>query len=207
VSTIAVSLAVEGTLDEIVLRQLLKQSSKAFEVTACYGRQGKDHLRQNIGRFNQAAVHKPFIVLADLDDEDCPPGLIGRWLPSGRHNNLVLRIAVKEVESWLLADAERFADFLGVRTDRMPQSPDTTPDAKGFLVDLAKRSRKRGIRDDIIPISGTTAQVGRNYVGQLMRFATTSWQIDTTACQRSLSLHKAMTALERFSPTLASQSR
>ena len=206
-SAIAVSLAVEGTLDEIVLRQLLKQSGKAFEVTACYGRQGKDHLRQNIGRFNHAAVHKPFIVLADLDDEDCPPGLIGRWLPGGQHNNLVLRIAVKQVESWLLADAERFADFLGVRTDRVPQSSDATPNPKAFLVDLAQRSRKRDIRDDIIPISGATAQVGRNYVGQLMRFATTSWRIDSTACRRSPSLHKAMTAVQRFSPRLARQSQ
>ena len=206
-SAIAVSLAVEGTLDEIVLRQLLKQSGKGFEVTACYGRQGKDHLHQNIGRFNHAAVHKPFIVLADLDDEDCPSGLIGRWLPGGRHNNLVLRIAVKEIESWLLADTERFADFLGVRTGRMPQSPDTTPDPKAFLVNLARRSRKRNIRDDIIPISETTAQVGRNYVGQLMRFATTSWRIDSTACRRSPSLHKALTAIQRFSPRLAMQSQ
>ncbi len=199
-SPITVSLAVEGMLDEIVLRQLLKQSGKEFEVTACYGRRGKDHLRQNIVRFNHAAVHKPFIVLTDLDGEDCPPGLIGRWLPDGQHSNLVLRIAVREVESWLLADAARFADFLGVRADRLPEWPDMTPDPKAFTVNLAQHSRRRDIREDIVPAFGTTAQVGRNYVGRLMEFATTSWQIDKTVCRRSPSLNKAMTAVERFSP-------
>lgn len=206
-SSLAVSLAVEGTFDEIVLRQLLKQSGKDFKVTACYGRKGKDHLRQNISRLNHAAVHKPFIVLADLDNEDCPPGLVGRWLPDGRHNNLVLRIAVREVESWLFADAERFANFLGVRKDRMPQSPDTTSDPKALLVDLARRSRKRDIRDDIVPAAETTTQVGRNYVGQLIRFATTSWQIDNTARTRSPSLLKAIEAVQQFSPRVAAQSQ
>jgi hypothetical protein len=192
-------------LDEIVLRQLLKQSDKNFEVTACYGKNGKDHLRKNIDRFNRAAVHKPFIVLTDLDNEDCPPGLIGRWLPQGQHNNLVLRIAIREVESWLLADAERIASFLGVRADRIPPWPDMTPDPKARLVDLARQSRRREIREDVVPTSGTTTQVGRNYVGQLMQFATTSWRIGA-ARLRSPSLHKAMTAVQRFSPVVATAS-
>ena len=119
-------------LDEIVLRQLLKQSGKEFGVTACYGRRGKDHLRQNIVRFNHAAVHKPFIVLTDLDGEDCPPGLIGRWLPDGQHSNLALRIAVREVESWLLADVARFADFLGVRADPIARVARHDAGSQGF---------------------------------------------------------------------------
>ncbi|MGA2866222.1 MAG: hypothetical protein ABSF95_17250 [Verrucomicrobiota bacterium] len=199
---IPVSLAVEGVLDEVVLRQLIEQSGPRFEVTACYGKRGKDHLRQNISRFNQAAVHKPFIILTDLDDEDCPPGLISRWLPSGPHCNLILRIAVREVESWLVADAERFARFLGVGEARLPQWPDLIPDPKADLVQLARRSRKRDIREDLIPASGSTSKVGRNYAGQLIQFASGGWTADAAACQRSPSLRKGLLSLRKFSPRI-----
>jgi hypothetical protein len=197
---IPVSLAVEGMLDEGVLRQLLTLSGKRFEVSACYGKRGKDYLRQNIGRFNQAAVHKPFIILTDLDEEDCPPGLVARWLPHGPHSNLILRIAVREIESWLLADAKRFADFLGVRPEQIPEWPDTEPDPKKLVVELARRSRKRSIREDLVPPPGSISKVGRNYVGQLMRFVSTDWQADEVVCRRSPSLNKALAALRRFSP-------
>ncbi len=201
--SIPVSLAVEGVLDESVLRQLLKQSGKQFEVSACYGKHGKDYLRQNVGRFNQAAAHKPFIVLTDLDVEDCPPGLVGRWLPHGQHDNLILRIAVREIESWLLADLERFAHFLGVRSDRIPQWPDSETDPKGLVVDLARRSRKRDIREDLVPAPESTSKVGRNYVGQLIRFVASDWQVDEAVCRRSPSLSKARAAVQRFSPQTA----
>jgi len=199
---ISVSLAVEGVLDETVLHRLLSESGKPFEINACYGRRGKDYLRQNVTRFNEAAVHKPFLVLTDLDEEDCAPSLVGRWLPRGRHANLILRIAVREVESWLLADVERFADFLGVRRERMPQWPDITPNPKELVVNLARSSRKRDIREDLVPVIGGTSRVGKNYVGQLMRFVTTIWKVDALAQQRSPSLRRALLALQRFSPQL-----
>jgi len=202
VTLIPVSLAVEGLLDEIVLRRLLELSGKRFAVGACYGRRGKDHLRENIGRFNHAAAHNPFVVLTDLDDEHCAPGVVGHWLPNGRHHNLVLRIAVREVESWLLADGERFANFLGVRRERIPQWPDLTADPKDLVVELARTSRKREIREDLVPIAGSTGKVGRNYGGQLMRFAATTWLVDEMARRRSPSLGKALRAVQCFSPQI-----
>jgi len=112
---------------------------------------------------------------------------------------MILRIAVREVESWLLADAERLADFLGVRRSRIPPCPDTTPDPKALIVDLAKSSRKREIREELVPAAGSTSKVGKNYVGQLLRFTISFWQIDARAQQRSPSLKKALLAVQRFS--------
>lgn len=198
---ISVSLAVEGQLDELVLRRLVSDSGRAFTVRACYGKRGKDHLRQNVPRFNTAAVHHPFVVLTDLDDEDCAPGLVARWLPRGRHANLILRIAVREVEAWLLADAERFAEFLGVRRERMPPWPDQAPNPKELVVALARQSRKRNIREEIVPSLGSTSKVGKNYVGQLMGFVTDHWRVDA-ALQRSPSLARALHALQQFNPLL-----
>jgi hypothetical protein len=200
-TSIPVSLAAEGPLDEQVLRQLLAKSGRPFAPGVCYGKKGKDHLQKNIARFNQAAAHVPFIILTDLDEEDCPPGLIGRWLPKGRHNNLVLRIAVREVESWLLADREHLAEFLGIPVILIPQQADNCPDPKFLLIDLAKRSPRRDIREDIVPLPGSTSKVGKNYVGQLTRFVTSQWHVDDATRSHSTSLDKAMHALIRFAPT------
>lgn len=46
--TIPISLAVEGELDERVLRELLKQSGCSFAPGVCYGKRGKDNLWQNV---------------------------------------------------------------------------------------------------------------------------------------------------------------
>lgn len=198
---IPVSLAVEGLLDEQVLRQLLEQSGRPFAPGVCYGKKGKDHLKQNVARFNQAAAHVPFIILTDLDEEDCPPGLIGRWLPKGCHNNLVLRIAVREVESWLLADREHLAEFLRIPAILIPQQTDNCADPKSLLIDLAKRSPRRDIREDIVPVPGSTSKVGKNYVGQLTKFVTSKWHVDDASRSHSPSLDKAMKALIGFAPT------
>lgn len=144
----------------------------------------------------------PFIILTDLDNDDCPPGLLNRWLPHGRNSNLVLRIAVREVEAWLLADRKRFAEFLGVAVSRLPQRPDECDDPKMFLVNLARGSRLREIRDDLIPTPLGTNKVGKNYVGQLIRFVTTKWCIETEALLHSPGLNSAMIALRKFSPKI-----
>jgi hypothetical protein len=200
-TSIPVSLAAEGPLDEQVLRQLLEKSGRPFAPGVCYGKKGKDHLKKNIARFNQAAAHVPFIILTDLDEEDCPPGLLGRWLPKGRHNNLVLRIAVREVESWLLADREHLAEFLGVLTTMIPQQPDNCTGPKSLLIDLARHSSRRDIREDMVPSPGSTSKVGKNYVGQLTKFVTSKWHVDDATRSHSPSLDKALKALIRFAPT------
>jgi hypothetical protein len=199
---IPVSLAVEGDLDEQVLRQLLRQSGKPFAPSVCYGRRGKDHLRQNVSRFNHAAQYTPFIILTDLDNEDCPPGLVNRWLPQGRNTNLVLRIAVHEVEAWLMADREHLAEFLGIPIAKVPQQPDDCTDPKLLLVNLARHSRKRNIREDLAPMPESTSKVGKNYTGQLIRFAFSVWRVDGASRRHSPSLDRAMNAVQRFTPVM-----
>lgn len=204
---IPVSLAVEGVLDEAVLSHLLAQSGKRFTVGACYGKRGKDYLRQNVARFNYAAAHKPFIILTDLDEEDCPPGLVNRWLPLGQHGNLVLRIAVREVETWLLADRDQLAGFLGIAGTEIPQWPDRQQDPKALLVRLASRSRKRDIREDLVPAHESTSKVGKNYVGRLIHFVRNAWRVDSATRKRSPSLDKAIKSLEAFVPALSRDAR
>lgn len=195
-----VSLAVEGPLDEQVLRQLISQSGKPIVVGVCYGNRGKDYLRHNVKRFNVAARHAPFIVLTDLDNDDCAPGLVKRLLPEKCSRNLLLRVAVHEIEAWLLADRKRMAEFLGVSAAKIPTRADDCEDPKTLLVNLARKSRRRDIRDDLVPAHLSTTKVGKNYVGRLALFVTTKWRVDDLARNNSPSLDKAWQALQRFSP-------
>lgn len=196
---VAISLAVEGPLDEQVLRRLIRQAGPTFAPGPCYGKMGRDDLRINVSRFNLAAPYKPFVILADLERDDCAPELLHEWLPGGAHPNLILRVAVHMVESWLLADRAAFASFLGVSRDLLPVQPDREIDAKLLTVRLARRSRKRMIRADLVPAKQSTSRVGKNYVGRLTEFVQTGWQIEQ-ARQHSPSLDRAVRALERFRP-------
>jgi hypothetical protein len=200
-NTIPVSLVVEGLLDEQVLRQLIAQTAQRFEPSVCYGKSGRDFVECNIPRFNQAARFQPFIVLADLERDECPPILIQQWLPDGTHPNLVLRIAVRMVESWLLADRQALARFLGVSPTlaAWPRQPDQETDSKLALINVARRSRYRYILEDIVPAPGGTSRVGKNYAGRLTQFVLAEWKVER-ACQASPSLDRAVRALQRYSP-------
>ncbi|WP_197673209.1 hypothetical protein [Leptolyngbya sp. O-77] len=122
------------------------------------------------------------------------------WLPCPKHPNLIFRVAVVEVEAWLLAHREAFAEFLGISVNLIPHNIDSEPDPKRLLIELTKRSRRRSLRDAIVPPQGSTAKIGRDYNGQLIQFVNQNWQANTArACSRSLD--RAMNAIAHFEPT------
>jgi hypothetical protein len=205
-SEVPITLAVEDELSEHVVRALLAQTSRGFLVGAVYGKRGADFLRQRILAFNNAARGSAHLVLTDLDTRACVPDLVEQWFgcriqeyPKRRHANLVFRVAVREIESWVMADRENFADFLGVRRSLIPAETDTIPDPKRFLLQLASQSRKRDLRSDIVPNPGDRRKVGPDYNGRLGEFTQTSWRA-SVACAHSASLAKAWKALLAFRP-------
>jgi hypothetical protein len=105
-----------------------------------------------------------------------------------------LRVAVRAVESWLMADVESISDFLAVAPSRLPLDPDLDPYPKQTFVNVARKSRKRAIREDIVPRQGSGARVGPGYAGRLIEFATQHWRPDQAA-QRSDSLRRCLDAL------------
>ena len=82
---ITVDLAVEGDLDEAVLRQLVQRKAPGLTAQDCLGKRGRDDLLPQLRGFSAAAVYRPMIVLADLDDIDCAPALVQASLPHGFH--------------------------------------------------------------------------------------------------------------------------
>lgn len=184
--------AVEGDLDEAIARRLLEHS--ALEPGKVYGRMGKQHLRQNIGGYANAARHTPWLVLVDLDDEaPCGGELVEAWMPD-RPAMLALRVAVREVEAWLLGDRTGIARFLNVSRDIVPRSPDALVDPKTSLVNIARRSRTRAVREGLPPRPGSGRSIGPLYVTELSRFVRDHWDVDAATTQSS-SLARCLAAL------------
>jgi len=123
-SVIPVHLAVEDDLSEAVLRRILDHVDRGYAIGRAYGRRGFGYLRESITGWNRAARFVPFIVLTDLDRRPCPLALIEEWLAEPRHPNLLLRIAVREVEAWLLADKANLARHLRAADKWFPAGPD-----------------------------------------------------------------------------------
>lgn len=199
---IPIQLAVEDDLSEAVLRKILTDSRRPFAIGTCYVGRGFGYLRRTIHGFNNAAKGTPFLVLTDLDRTECPPELIGTWLPEPLHPNLLFRIAVKEVEAWLLADQAGLASFLSIKRVLVPGDADAIEDPKAQLMDLAKRSSRRDLRADIVPPSGSTRRIGPNYNGRLISFVQGRWDI-SVAKRYSASLMRTVEAVSRFVPTWA----
>ena len=194
---ISINLAVEDDLSEAVLRKLLPAK---YTVSDCYKKRGFGYLKKNIRGFNNAAKGTPFLVLTDLDTAVCPPKLIKEWLSvSTPHHNLLFRVAVREVESWVLADRDHFAKFLGIKKEQVPVDVDEIDDPKEYLINLVRKSRKRRLREDIVPTRGSTAKQGPNYNGRLISFVEKVWN-PNEAMHTSLSLRRAIKAVENFRP-------
>ena len=192
---VALSAAVEGQVDEAVLRRLVALYGATLH--AVHGRTGKRSLVRNLAGYNAAAHHAPWVVLLDLDrDADCAVTAIADWLPQ-RSPQLCLRVAVRAVESWLLADAVAVACFLGVRAARVPSLPEALLDPKRSLVDLARESRKESIRRALVPRPKSGRPVGAEYTPLICEFAARRWD-PARASGRSPSLARALRCLERL---------
>lgn len=194
---VIINLAFEDPLHEAVLRKIFSQLN--FAVGKCFSHGGYGYLKTKIQGFNNAARVTPFLVLTDLDQVGCAPLLIKDWLPVPKHPNLLFRVAVREVESWVLAHRESMAKYLGVNKDKIPVKVDEILDPKKALINLARKSKYRAIREAIVPRTGSSAQQGPDYNGKLIIFVNDYWDVETAALN-SPSLQKMINALVSYNP-------
>jgi len=145
---------------------------------------------RSITGYNNAARFAPWIVLVDLDhDCDCAPPFARKWLVNPS-DGMCFRVAVRAIEAWLLADRERLAQLLGVRMTWLPTDPDSLDDPKRELINLARRSRRRVVREDLVPRLGSGRSVGPLYTTCMIEFVRdeiAGWRLDQAAlASRSL---------------------
>lgn len=196
-----VSGAVEGIVDEAVFRRLVR--SVRAEAGPSYGKNGKGHLLQRLGGYNNAARFSPWLVLIDLDhDADCAPPFVAAKLPAPAVF-MCLRVAVRKIEAWLLADRERLAKFLDVSVGLVPTDPEDLADPKQTLVNLARRSRSRDISRDLVPRHGSGRSEGPAYASRLIEFISRQrhgWR-PSVAARSSDSLARCLSSLRRLVST------
>jgi len=202
VTPIVISSAVEGVVDEAVVKRLIVEAGG--EIGPIYGKRGKSLLKQRVNGYNNAARYHPWIVLVDLNREaDCPPPLKAVWLPNPGPF-MCFRIAVREIEAWLLADHERFASFFRVRLSDVPSEPELLDDPKEAVIELSRRSRSRDIRLDMVPRPGSGRKIGPAYVSRLIEFVSDpqrGWRPERAA-RSSDSLNRSLTRIRELVESL-----
>lgn len=196
---IPIYLAVEDELSEWVLRRALSLRPVEYAVGGVYGNEGFGYLKKQAPAFNNAAKRCPYLLLTDLDEYECPPQLIEQWLGRPKHPQLLLRVAVREVESWLLGDATGLSHFLGLRMVVHLTDPEKSADPKEDLLKLALKSPRRSMREALVwkdKASGRLSQ-GPDYNATLAKFVSNNWNV-TTARTKCPSLERLFTALARI---------
>jgi len=187
--------AYEDALSLDLIQTVFSQMGKGLCIHTQYHKGGSGFLKKNVVAFNNLARKIPFLLLTDLDDAECAPALIQSWLGQEASPHLLFRVAVREVESWVMADRTKFASFMGVSVNSVSINPDQLIDPKRALLDLAIESRKAFIREDLLPVG--SAQKGPGYNNLLGSFLKKHWRM-TEAQKHSPSLKKMIHRLNEY---------
>ena len=108
----------------------------------------------------------------------------------------MLRLAVSEAESWLLADRVAVADFFEIAEKLVTTQPEEEINPKRHLLNLAKRSRNRILRSEIVSATDSSKQ-GAGYNQHLCNFVKTRWS-PLRAAPNAPSLKRAIVRLDKL---------
>ena len=188
-----VSVGAEGYLDFAVADRLLSRHGHIAVPTI--GPNDRARVLKAVSRIAHADTAGRWLVLCDLDQDECAPGLIARLWPDAPPS-VCLRVAVREIESWLLADPG-IGSFLHVPNALIPNHPDELAAPKRRLVELARASTSRQIRSDLVPSSRSKNPIGRRYNPTMIHFVRNHWN-PQRAAQRSPSLQRTLNAVQHL---------
>ena len=193
-----ITLASEDDLSESSAKRLIGQYAPQAEIILSMVLEGIKNVKALIRDLNQIALYQnPVLVLADLDNpQRCPGDLVRHMTERLRvAPDLHVRLAVPEIESWLLADRAGIAQWLGIAENTAPRNPEDLTDPKRTLVQLAGRSRNRGLREAMAPrrVLGTH-RTGPNYNQAVGEFVSRLWNPEV-ARLNAPSLDRAITRI------------
>ena len=171
--------AVEGNLDEAVARRLI--TNCGGQAGKLRGRRGRPYVLKHIDGYNTGARYgELWFVLVDLDRDGCAPALVAEALPEPA-DGMCFRVAVREVEAWLLADRAGFARWAGVRASLIPADVEAIARPKERLVAIMRESRHRERQTAIVPRPGSGRTEGPDYSDVLSEFVVSAWDVDAAA--------------------------
>lgn len=192
------NLVYEDEIHQNLLSKLINEIAPDFRIHTSYKSGSRFSIKQKLYSFNKAAKILPFIILADLDETECAPVKKQNWIPFEQHPNLFFHIAINEGESWLLADHDSISSYLGVSLailKRDARDANTINDPKQYLLNLAKKSRRKIIQEGIVP--KRYSKVGPLYNTIMSDFVQNYWNIQK-ARSHSESLDRFIYKLHAF---------
>jgi hypothetical protein len=192
-----VALVVEDELSLHVMRKVMDFSGRGYTVLRPLVARGVDNIRTSIVKYRNASSTLAHVVLIDLDNAPCPPVLRHQWGLATLPDAMLFRIAVREVEAWILADRAGFARFAGILQSKVSQSPETLPDPKQTLINLVRKSRNRRLASELVPEQGTSMSKGPLYNERLGEFVREQWDV-SVAVQAAPSLERTVSRLKDF---------
>ena len=192
---IFINLVGEGLTDIYAAMSLIKfLQLKRGAISAV---RSKSKIDAKLREFNRSSEHLNWFILRDLDhDAECASQLI-ESLIQNRSPRMSIRIPVRTIESWLLADVDGFAGEFHVARGRLPKYPDELDDPKQRVVEICKKSNQSRLRKAMAPRNGSGRKVGPEYDSRMSTFAIKKWD-PQRAAQRSPSLQRTLAALKRL---------
>ncbi|MBS0981462.1 hypothetical protein [Acetobacter thailandicus] len=191
----SVALATEDEISEAVGEKLILEYPVFADTSIMRLRKnGSGYLFRRMNSWRSMAHYQVMIVLTDLDQLACPLVLLNKWISGNQKlpQNLLLRIAVREIESWLLADHVALIKLFG-KEATFPNNPDTLQDPKQHLLKLAKNA-SRSVKDDLVAQQGAVSIQGIGYNRRLVNWVKEEW-CPKRAASLSPSLTRARTAI------------
>lgn len=186
---------VEDIVQEQIILKIFGEYRPDVTLYSAIGKKGKSYIKDKIRGFNEASRHLPHVVMTDLDRIVCPPALIEDWIDFPISSKMMFRIAVVEAEAWLLADKNGFSSYIGVSADKIPTDSETIKNPKEFIVSLARKSRNKTLKVDIVPEG--TVNVGPGYNLRMSDFIMNHWNIEESL-NHSRSLKKAVKRVKGY---------
>lgn len=188
--------AVEGSTDVPVAEKLIALVECESRVVSASG--GSSVIDGKLARWTQLSNKMPMLILRDWDQADnaeCAPELVARLRGADCPSNIALRIVVRSIESWLMADYEAATSFF--RTRQIPRDPDSIERPKLALVDACRRSDLKAVRDGMTPAATSSGTVGTDYARLVREFAEKHWN-PSRAATNSPSLDRAVSRLRQL---------
>lgn len=199
---LTIHIAAEDRLGIATLERIIRSEVKNCEVqrvlpTARLA--GNQPLRKRVPNFRGAALAgQYFVVLTDLDNGACPSELLELWNVLPLPANLLFRIAVREIEAWLLSDRHNISKLLGIKPALVDPYPEQLIDPKAELLNLARKGNAK-IRRQLLPERGALGKIGPSYNDVLSAFVHTNWDY-RSASRNAPSLHRFLYRLSNFIP-------
>lgn len=193
-----IAVVAEDKLTESVIHKCISVFLPSYTVSRSEIKNGRGNVKKDLAPYMNLACSIPVVIVVDLDHDICAPNLLNLWNLQKVTSKFIFRVAVREIEAWVLADRKRVSAFLGCNSDDITSNPDNISDPKQVLLELARKYAKEELRRDLVPRNFSKyPRIGPAYNLQMCKFVQDKWR-PHVARNKSNSLDRAIVALARL---------